>query len=111
MNRNNLVDPLKFLSAQGQGAAAGQASNIGQGAANTANLMTGAANAIAAGQVGSANAYTNAIGQGISQYNYNNMLNRFAPQQTTPSSTPYYSPYAGYDSSGGGGGVGLTGIE
>ena len=111
INRANKLDPLKFLSGQGQAAAAGQAANIGAGATNTANLMTGAANAIAAGQVGSANAYTNAIGQGISQYNYNNMLNRFAPQQTTPSSTPYYSPYAGYDSSGGGGGVGLTGIE
>jgi hypothetical protein len=84
MNRNNLVDPLKFLSAQGQAAAAGQAANIGQGAANTANLMTSAANANAAGQIGSANAYANAIGQGVSMYNTNALLNRFAPQ-TTPS--------------------------
>jgi hypothetical protein len=80
MNRNNLVDPLKFLSAQGQGAAAGQAANIGQGVANTANLMTGSANATAAGQIGSANAYTNALGQGVSQYQTNQLLNRFAPQ-------------------------------
>ena len=91
INRANLLDPLKFLSGQGQAAAAGQAANIGAGATNTANLMTGAASAQAAGQVGSANAYTNAIGQGISQYNYNNMLSRFAPQNQTQ--TPdYYDP-------------------
>ena len=92
-NYTNRLEPLKFLSGQGQAAAAGQAANIGSSAANIGNTMvqsaaaqnagiTGAANAIAAGQIGSANAYTNAIGQGVSQYNYNNMLNRFAPQQT-----------------------------
>jgi hypothetical protein len=92
MNRNNLVDPLKFLSAQGQAAAAGQAANIGQGAANTANLITGAGNAMAAGQVGSANAYANAIGQGVSQYQTNQLINRFTPRQTTPS---YYATNTG----------------
>ena len=92
MNRNNLVDPLKFLSAQGQAAAAGQAANIGQGAANTANLITGAGNAQAAGQIGSANAYANAIGQGVSMYQTNQLLNRFAPQQITPS---YYTTNTG----------------
>ena len=103
MNRNNLVDPLKFLSAQGQAAAAGQAANIGQGAANTANLTTGAANAQAAGVIGSANAYTNAIGQGVSMYQTNQLLNRFAPQRTTPNFyagraapvTDYSTPYEG----------------
>lgn len=82
INRGNKMDPLKFLSGQGQAAAAGQAANIGAGATNTANLMTGAANANAAGQVGAANAYTNAIGQGVSMYQTNQLLNRFAPQQT-----------------------------
>lgn len=103
MNRNNLVDPLKFLSSQGQAAAAGQAANIGQGAANTANLTTGAANAQAAGVIGSANAYTNAIGQGVSMYQTNQLLNRFAPQRTTPNFytnraapvTDYSTPYEG----------------
>jgi hypothetical protein len=92
MNRNNLVDPLKFLSAQGQAAAAGQAANIGTAAANTANLTTGAANAQAAGQIGAANAYSNAIGQGVSMYQTNQLLNRFAPQQITPS---YYTTNTG----------------
>jgi hypothetical protein len=90
--RSNKMDPLKFLSAQGQAAAAGQAANIGTGAANTANLITGAANANAAGQIGSANAYANAIGQGVSMYQTNQLLNRFAPQQTTPR---YYTTNTG----------------
>jgi hypothetical protein len=92
MNRNNLVDPLKFLTGVGQAAAAGQAANIGTAAANTANLMTGAGNAMAAGQVGSANAYANAIGQGVSQYQTNQLINRFTPQRTTPS---FYGERAG----------------
>jgi len=92
MNRNNLVDPLKFLTGVGQAAAAGQAANIGTAAANTANLMTGAGNAMAAGQVGSANAYANAIGQGVSQYQTNQLINRFTPRQTTPS---YYATNTG----------------
>lgn len=80
LNRNNLLDPLKFLTNVGQAGASNQAANVGSfGAANAANTM-GAANAQAAGQIGSANAYSNAIGQGIGQYNYNSMLNRFAPQ-------------------------------
>lgn len=80
MNRNNLLDPLKFLTGIGQAGASNQAANVGNyGTANAANI-TGAANAQAAGQIGSANAYSNAIGQGVGQYNYNSMLNRFAPQ-------------------------------
>jgi len=108
LNRNNLLGPLQFLSGQGQAAAAGQASSIGAGAANNAALSTGAANATAAGQVGSANAYSNAISQGIGQYNYNNMLNRFAPQSQSAYSTPtsstpanvydYSTPYSGQTS-------------
>ena len=93
INRANKMDPLKFLSGQGQAAAAGQAANIGAGATNTANLMTNAANAQAAGQIGVANAYTNALGQGISQYNYNNLLSRFGGQNQAQ--TPAY-----YDAGG-----------
>ena len=85
INRANRLNPLQFLSGQGQAAAAGQASNIGANAANNANLMTGAANAQAAGQIGSANAYTNAIGQGIGAYQMNQLINRSA--YNTPTST------------------------
>jgi len=88
MNRNNLVDPLKFLSGQGQAAAAGQAANIGTAAANTANLTTGAANAQAAGMIGSANAYTNAIGQGVNAYQMNQLINRSSYGR--PSTVSFY---------------------
>jgi hypothetical protein len=85
LNRNNLIQPLQFLSGQGQAAAAGQASNIGANAANNAALSTGAANAQAAGQIGAANAYTGAASTGIGQYMLYNALNKSA----------YSNPYAG----------------
>jgi len=73
----------QFLANLGQSSANNQANAVGNfGAAQAANI-TGAGNAMAAGQIGSANAYSNAIGQGIGQYNYNQMLNRFAPQSTS----------------------------
>lgn len=78
--RSNMMDPLKFLTGVGQAAGSGQASNIGAATGNIANLTTGAGNAMASGQVGAANAYTNAIGQGVSQYQTNQLLNRYAPQ-------------------------------
>lgn len=93
-NFSNRLEPLKFLSGQGQAAAANQAANIGSSASNIGNTMvqsaaaqnagiTGAANAQAAGMIGGANAYTNAIGQGVSMYQTNQLLNRFAPQTTS----------------------------
>jgi hypothetical protein len=94
LNRTNQLEPLKFLSGQGQAAAAGQASNIGSMAAQNAALTTGAANAQAAGQVGSANAYSNAVGQGIGAYQMNQLINRSA--YNNPSSGMNY--YGGYGS-------------
>jgi hypothetical protein len=83
MNRNNLLDPLKFLTNIGQAGASNQAANVGSfGAANAANI-TGGANATAAGQVGAANAYANAIGQGIGGYQMNQLINRSAYNQPT----------------------------
>jgi hypothetical protein len=78
LNRNNLLGPLQFLSGQGQASATNTASNIGANAASNAALSTGAANATAAGQVGAANAYTNAVGQGIGAYQTNNLMNLIA---------------------------------
>lgn len=83
LNRNNLLEPLKFLSGQGQAAAAGQAANIGANAAANTALTTGAANATAAGQVGAANAYSNAIGQAIGGYQMNQLINKSAYNQPT----------------------------
>jgi len=94
INRANRLNPLQFLSGQGQAAAAGQASNIGSMAASNAALSTGAANAQAAGQVGSANAYTSAIGQGVGAYQMNQLINRSAYNQPT-TSQPVYDTASG----------------
>lgn len=62
LNRNNLLDPLKFLTNIGQAGASNQAANVGNfGSSQAANTM-GAGNALAAGQVGSANAFNSALG-------------------------------------------------
>jgi hypothetical protein len=62
MNRNNLINPLQFLTGIGQAGASNQAANVGSfGTAQSANI-TGGANALAAGQIGSANAYNAALG-------------------------------------------------
>jgi hypothetical protein len=86
--RSNTLAPYQALTGQGQAAAAGQAANIGNfGNAQASNII-GAGNAQAAGQIGSANAYTNAIGQGVGMYQTNQLLNRFAPQNTSAYSNP-----------------------
>jgi hypothetical protein len=92
MNRNNLLDPLKFLTNIGQAGASNQAANVGSfGSANAANI-TGAANATAAGQVGAANAITSGIGNTLGQYQMNTMMNRFMNGQST---SAYNSPKNG----------------
>jgi hypothetical protein len=68
----------QFLANLGQASANQQAQAVGNFGASQAANITGAANAQAAGQIGSANAYSNAIGQGIGQYQLNNMINRSA---------------------------------
>ena len=88
LNRNNMLSPLQFLTGQGQAAAAGQASSIGANAASNNALSTGAANAQAAGQIGSANAYSNAIGQGIGAYQMNQLINNRTSTYLTPNATP-----------------------
>jgi hypothetical protein len=86
---------LQFLSSQGQASAAGQAANVGNMAASNAALSTGAANAQAAGQVGSANAYSNAVGQGIGAYQMNQLINRSAYNTTPPDAGLAPSIFAG----------------
>jgi hypothetical protein len=68
----------QFLANLGQSSANNQANAVGNFGAGQAANITGAGNAMAAGQIGSANAYTNAIGQGIGQYQLNNMINKSA---------------------------------
>lgn len=57
--------------------AMGQIGSAGQNMANNiGNNMMGAGNAQAAGQIGQANAWSNAIGQGFNAYNQNQQFNR-----------------------------------
>jgi hypothetical protein len=88
MNRNNLINPLQFLSGQGQASAANQAANVGQfGTAQAANI-TGAANALAAGQVGSANAWNSALGSVGNAAQMGAMMNMFGNRNTSAYGTP-----------------------
>jgi hypothetical protein len=87
LNRNNLLDPLKFLTNIGQAGASNQAANVGSFGSSQAANTIGAANAQAAGQVGSANAISNAIGQGIGGYQMNQLINRSAYNSPSSSSS------------------------
>lgn len=80
----------QFLANLGQSSANNQANAVGNFGAGQAANITGAGNAMAAGQIGSANAYTNAIGQGLGAYQLNSMLNR------GPSSTSAYNTVDNY---------------
>jgi hypothetical protein len=104
MNRNNLIDPLKFLTGIGQAGASNQAANVGNyGTAQAANL-TGAGNALAAGQIGSANAYNAALGGVGNAAQTAAMMslyggNRSAYGNNTPMATAeqgYYGPGLNY---------------
>jgi hypothetical protein len=94
LNRNNLLDPLKFLTNIGQAGASNQAANVGSFGSSQAANTIGAANAQAAGQVGSANAINTAIGQGIGAYQMNQLINRSAYNQPS-SSYNYYGANGG----------------
>lgn len=87
-NAWNRLAALAGIGQTATGAMSGQAQQFGAGAGG---LMTGAGNARASGYVGQANALTNALGQGLQQYQFNKLLQRFQPQQaTTPGS--YIAP-------------------
>lgn len=81
---------LASIAGLGQTATGALGSAAGQYGQNVGNLMTGAGAAQAAGQMGSANAWGSALNQGVSQYNFNNMMNKFGPQQTQA-----VNPFAG----------------
>lgn len=64
--RNALINPLEALRGSAQTASTTMGGAASQYGVNAGNLMTSAANAAAAGRVGSANAFANALGQGAS---------------------------------------------
>ena len=89
----------QFLANLGQNSANNTGAAIGNTAASNSANIIGAGNANAAGQVGAANAYTNAIGQGIGAYQMNQLINRSAYNQPTASqptaSQPIYDTASG----------------
>jgi hypothetical protein len=92
-NRGFKINALQSLAGLGQSSA-----NTLTGAAGTlggqiGSNIIGAGNAAAAGQIGTANALTGALGQGVSMYQQNQLLQRYPP--------PTY-----YSLVGGGGGFG-----
>lgn len=81
VERQAKLQPLQSLAGVGQTTAA----NLGQAgqnyAANVGQNYIGAGNALAAGQVGSANAWNQALGQTGSMYMQNQMLNQLGQNQ------------------------------
>lgn len=90
-NRAGQLNPLQSLSGQGM-STAGTIGNIG---------MSGA-NALAAGQIGSANAINNAVSQGVSAYQNYNMMNRLFPQTTQQGLINQYGQNNVFTPTGGG---------
>jgi hypothetical protein len=79
-NRANKLNPLQSLAGQGQ-TTANTLGTAGQTyATNAGNNYMNAGNARASGYVGSANAWSNAIGNAYNQYNQNQMMNQMFPQ-------------------------------
>lgn len=117
-NRSNKINPLQSLMGSGQ-SATGQLTNISQNYANNAanagqnyanrsgELAMGAGNARASGYVGQANAIGNALGQGINNYQQNQLMKRMYPANggyqafppTTPPFNPSYGSFPSYDGS------------
>ena len=105
-NRSNKINPLQSLMGSGQ-SATGQLTNISQNyannfanagqnyATNAGNAAMGAGNARASGYIGQANAISDALGQGINNYQQNKLLRRGLPGQTPPFNAQY-----GFDPNG-----------
>ena len=90
--RTNTLNPFQSLAGVAQSSAntlTGAAGTLGQ---NIGSNIIGAGNAMAAGQVGSANAISQSLGQGINYYQGQQYLNRLPNYNTTPQ-------YSGYTSS------------
>ena len=73
---NNQYNRLLGVTSAGQNAAAGQANIAQTTGVNVGNTLLEKGNAIAAGKVGSANAWNNAINQGVGLLSYNGYLKK-----------------------------------
>ena len=108
MNRNNLINPLQYLSSVGQAGASNQAGNVGNFGTSQAANITGGANALAAGQIGSANAYNTALGSVGNAAQMGAMMNMYGNRNTSAYGSP--SNFMTTDANSYGGGYGPTGF-
>jgi hypothetical protein len=108
MNRNNLINPLQYLSSVGQAGASNQAGNVGSFGTSQAANITGGANALAAGQIGSANAYNTALGSVGNAAQMGAMMNMYGNRNTSAYNQP--GNFMTTDVNSYGGGYGPTGF-
>jgi hypothetical protein len=86
-NRGFKLNALQSLAGVGQSATNQMGAAAGAFGSQMGSNIIGAGNAQAAGRVGAANALNGAIGQGVSMYQQNQLMNRFQ--------TPYFDSGAG----------------
>lgn len=84
--RTNTLNPYASLAGVAQSSANTLGSAAGQLGGQIGSNIIGAGNAMAAGQVGSANAIAQGVGQGINFYQNQQFMNRLFP--TTAATTP-----------------------
>jgi hypothetical protein len=100
-SRTNTLNPFASLAGVAQSSAntlTGAAGTLGQ---NIGSNIIGAGNAMAAGQVGSANAIASGLGQGVNFYQNQQFMNRLFPSTTTPAiSGGGYNPALGGGTTG-----------
>jgi hypothetical protein len=88
-SRTNTLNPFASLAGVAQSSANTLGSAAGQLGGQIGSNIIGAGNAMAAGQVGSANAIAQGVGQGINFYQNQQMMNRLFPTTAaTPSAGP-----------------------
>lgn len=102
-NQTNIFNRLASIAGLGQTAGSNQNTGASSFASGIAGSQMGAGNALAAGSVGSANAWSGGINNAMGWYQLNNLMNRgggsvSVPGQMTPLTEPSYTPvYQGLD--------------
>lgn len=81
-NRAAILNPLQSLTGAGQTGANQLAAAGNEFATGAGNTMTGAGNALAAGSVGSANAWSSAINNAANAYNQNQIMKQVLGSST-----------------------------
>jgi hypothetical protein len=77
--RTNKLQPLQSLAGVGQTSANTLSNAAGQFGSQIGSNIIGAGNAMAAGQIGQANAISQGVGQGINFYQNQQMMNKLFP--------------------------------